>query len=103
MRNIVQWKSAILLSQWLLSIYYFDLEDQRKIISVIKEMPERKFLISGDCNSVSDGSMTRNDREVLLLGEKEDISQWEVFNSEGKTGNWIIPDVTWRPPPLQEK
>jgi hypothetical protein len=44
-------------------------------------MPERSFLVSGDCNSESDGSMTRIDREALFLGLTEVISTLQVLIS----------------------
>jgi hypothetical protein len=49
-------------------------------------MPERSDLTSEDCKSDEEGSIDRIDRELFLLNENEDVSHFELLNSEGKKG-----------------
>jgi hypothetical protein len=49
-------------------------------------MPDRSVLKSDDRNSETEGSINRIDRELFRLNENEDVSHFELLNSEGKTG-----------------
>ena len=57
------------------------------MISVIREMPERIDLNSEDWRSDEEGSRDRIDRDLFLLNENEDVSHFELLDSEEKQGN----------------
>ena len=57
------------------------------MISVIREMPERIDLNSEDWRSDEEGSRDRIDRDLFLFYENEDVSHFELLDSEEKQGN----------------
>ena len=59
---------------------------QSNVISVIKDIPENKILNFGSCGTDKDGSNIRIGREILFLYKNEDVSHFELLNSEGKRG-----------------
>jgi len=63
------------------------LDAQSKSISVVKEMPESSVRISVDCTVDADGCNKRNGREYLFLNVNEDISHFELLDSEKNQGN----------------
>jgi hypothetical protein len=50
-------------------------------------MPERSDLNSEDLKSNEEGSIDLIDRELFLLNENEDVSHFELLDSEEKQGN----------------
>jgi hypothetical protein len=67
--------------------YYAQYNFQSKVISVINDMPERSDLTSEDWKSDEEGSIDRIDRELFLLNENENVSHFELLDSEEKQGN----------------